>query len=163
MSKSEINPKSEIRKGFTLVELILTVTIFAIIFGSTAIVFGNLLGQRRLANEGYKIVQLLREARTNAVTGLQGSPWGMYFGPPSNPNQYILFKGDTYETRDPAFDLEILLPASVTFSVINFGGGNEADFHSQTGITNEGTLTLVSGSDEFTITLNRLGLADYAY
>ncbi|MBN1258335.1 prepilin-type N-terminal cleavage/methylation domain-containing protein [Candidatus Peregrinibacteria bacterium] len=153
-------PKST--KGFTLIELMITISVFALIFSSTAIVFGDFLGERRLASEGHKMVQLLREARTNAVSGLQGSSWGLYFDPSSDPDRYVFFKGGSYVDRDASFDLEMVFPTTVTFSAIDFGG-HEAVFEKRSGIANEGTLTLISDPDEFIISVNRLGIVNYDY
>jgi prepilin-type N-terminal cleavage/methylation domain-containing protein len=151
-------------KGFTIFELILVIAIFAIIFSSTAIVFGNMLNTHRLASKGYEIVQSLREARTDAVSQKENSKWGMYLQTSADTNRYIVFKGDSYASRDSMFDQAVILPESVTFSNIDISGGNEIVFGKRSGETeNTGSFDLVTGEDKFSVTVNRLGLIDYNF
>jgi prepilin-type N-terminal cleavage/methylation domain-containing protein len=151
-------------KGFTIFELILVIAIFAIIFSSTAIVFGNMLNENRLASKGYEIVQSLREARTNAVSQKENSKWGVYLETSTAPDRYIVFKGDSYASRDSAFDQTVIFSSSVIFSNIDISGGNEIVFGKRSGETeNIGSFDLVTENERFNVTVNRLGLIDYNY
>jgi prepilin-type N-terminal cleavage/methylation domain-containing protein len=151
-------------RGFTILELILVIAIFAVIFSSTTIVFGNLLNEHRLASKGYEIVQSLREARTDAVSRKGDSGWGVYLDASAHPDRYIVFKGDSYMSRDSSFDQTVIFPESVIFSNIGISGGNEIVFGKRTGETDDtGSFDLVTGEDKFGVTVNRLGLIDYSY
>jgi prepilin-type N-terminal cleavage/methylation domain-containing protein len=151
-------------RGFTVLELILVIAIFAILFSSTAVVFGNMLNENRLASKGYEIVQSLREARTDAVSQKENSKWGVYLDTSTDPDSYVVFKGDSYALRDPSFDLAVNFPTSVMISNIDIAGGDEIVFGKRSGETeNTGSFSLTTEDEQFNITVNQLGLIDYNY
>ncbi|MBN2087201.1 prepilin-type N-terminal cleavage/methylation domain-containing protein [Candidatus Peregrinibacteria bacterium] len=157
-----MNGKKASNQGFTLVELIVVIAIFVILFSTAVMVIGDTLNRHNLKNEGNQIVQTLREARTNAVAGRFNSKWGVYLNTSTNPDSYILFKGNTYSSRDSDYDLIRVFPSAVSFSNISISGGSEIVFDVRGGGTdNIGSLRLVTSNDQFGISVNRLGLIDY--
>jgi prepilin-type N-terminal cleavage/methylation domain-containing protein len=148
--------------GFTLIELILVVGLFTIVFSSGAIVFGGLIQRNSLNYYGNQLVQMLREARTNAVVQKNDSSWGLHFNRVIPPYSYTFFKGESYAGRDPAFDLAIELPSVVTISQFDLGGSDEFIFNKSDGISlPSGTLSLTAENNVFSISVNSLGLVDF--
>ena len=149
-------------KGFTIVELIIVLVLFAVLFSSTSIVFGNMLSEYGMGSEASKIVQFMREARMNAVSQKDNSEWGVNFITSGDPDRYIMFKGSSYLSRDPAFDIDFALPKNILIENINLGGGNEIVFNKRSGYTsNGGSFSYVNDNEQINFTINSLGLIDY--
>ncbi len=110
--------KNKLQKGFTLVELIISIALIAIIVG---ISFSNLGGHQKKLEvdlEAEKIVAYLRETRNRAIAGQDNSSWGIHFVNVSNGDDYYnLFKGLTFstsaivETRFLSKKIQFLIPA----------------------------------------------------
>jgi len=158
MSNGRLNGKS----GFTLVEMILTVSLFALIFASVSVVFANMVNAQGLLSKGNEVVQSLREARSNAVAQRENSDWGVRLDNISSPHQYIVFRGSTYASRDTSFDQVIIFPESVELDNISIGGGQDIIFIKRTGRTSQsGSFDLIADSETYTVSINSLGLVDY--
>jgi len=158
------NPRVK-TKGFTLLELTLVVAIFAIVFGSGSLVFGNILGKNALQQHGYQLVQNLREARTNSISQKGGnSAWGIYFANSSLPNNYTIFEGDSYATRNQNSDINFEFPNFLTITSINLSDSKEIVFEESTGNTvNKGQIVLTTDRLNYAVTINELGLIDYRF
>ena len=110
--------KNKLQKGFTLVELIISIALIAIIAG---ISFSNLGGHQKKLEvdlEAENIVAYLRETRNRAIAGQDNSSWGIHFVNVSNGDDYYnLFKGLTFstsaivETRFLSKKIQFLIPA----------------------------------------------------
>lgn len=149
-------------KGFTLIELMVIISIFMLLVGSGSIVFGDMIGRNSLRYYGYRIVQDLREMRSTAVAGKQDAAWGVYFNSVSRPHGYVLFKGASFAGRDSAFDIEQELPKVLRLSRVNLNGFKEVAFSSSEGVPNHpGYLILNSDTGEYTININSFGLVEY--
>lgn len=98
------------RRGFTLIEGILALTIVALMGGITVPLYMNYQIQNDLnlamqqATQGLRRAQLLSQAREG------DSVWG-FFVPAGT-----LYKGDSYSERDEAFDEVYPMPSSITVS-----------------------------------------------
>jgi len=151
------------RRGFTLIELILVVGVFSIVFSSGTIVFGSLIQRNSLNYHGNQLVQLLREARTNAIVQKRDSAWGLYFDHSASSHGYTLFKGESYAGRDLVFDLIVELPGVIAISQLDLGGSDELVFSKSDGIPSaSGTLSLMAENKIYSITVNNLGLVDFS-
>ena len=159
-----MNNKKHKTKGFTIVELIIVIMIFAIIFSATSIVFADMIGKYGINNEAIKLVQILRETRMNSVSQLDGSKWGIELVDYAEPHCYIMFKGESYPSRDPAADVVFTLPRSININNISLGGDNEIVFDERSGYTNNsGSFSLSNKDKQIGFTINDLGLVDYSY
>jgi len=155
-------------RGFTIIELIIVITIFVIIFAGTSVVIANLYGKQNLKNHGLRLVDDLREAYTNSVSQKNNSTWGVKLDTTTNPDRYVIFKGTAYTLRDASFDRVVVFPAGVFLNQISLnGGGTELLFGQGSGRTSDyGSFRLATSETSdgtFLINVNGLGLVDYDY
>ena len=125
-------------------------------------VFGNILTKQSLGSKGHEIVQTLREAHTNSVTQKGDSRWGVYINTSTDPDSYVLFKGNDYSSRSLKSDVLSYVPKSSYFLNINLGGVNEVVFDKRTGLpSNSGGFSISNDNEQLDIVINSLGLIDY--
>ena len=155
----------KVRRGFTMVELLLVITLLSFIFGMGAKALAGFSENHNLRVTGEKLVQTIREARVNAVAQQRDSAWGVYLDDSVKPEKYVLYKGGSYATRDPSFDRVTELTRKVVFRNIELNGGkSEIAFGKRSGFTSEhGSFQLVAGDNFYSIAVNALGFADYVY
>lgn len=153
-------------RGFTLIELIISLVIIAII----AIVgFSNLSGHQEKLTvdlEAEKIVAYLREARNRALAGEDNSSWGVHFVNVDNGTDYYnLFKGSTFDSGD-IVDTHYV-SKKVEFIVPPVNSSTDVIFVKSTGnLSNSATTTIVVRSIieprfSSTIEVNRVGQINY--
>lgn len=135
-------------RGFTLIEIIIAVSIFVILSG--IIVGGFVFLQQRsyLNRNAHEFVEVLRLARNKSLASEDNLQYGIYINTATSPNQYTLFKGSTYAERDQSYDRNYSLIMPVSFSAVNLGGENEINFNRLTGSSEQsGNVILQYGSD----------------
>src|SRR3990167_8395347 len=101
--------------GFTMIELLLSISIIAIIAGMSAPIYQAFQVRNDLDIATVSIVQSLRRAQilSEAVDG--DSSWGVKV----QSGSIILFKGVNYATRDINFDEKFDVSASITPSGVS--------------------------------------------
>ncbi len=152
------------KKGFTMVELIVGIALFSLLFGMGAVVLGNFTTVQSLRIGGERLVQSLREAHTNSVAQRQDSAWGVYFDTISEPDRYIVFKGNHYASRDTSFDQVNQFQKNIDIHMLNIGGGNEVVFAKRSGLTNNsGSIRLSAGEEYYDVSVNGMGMVDFTY
>jgi Tfp pilus assembly protein FimT len=135
-----INQKSKIKNqknsGFTLVELLIILGI--LIITTTAVpAYRNFQKESDLINSAEEIINILRVAQSKTLASEQDSQWGVYFSTTTAPNQYTLFKGVDYVSRDISFDQNYTLSSSVEiYEIILTESSSETVFNKLTGTTN---------------------------
>lgn len=145
--------KLQANKGFTLLEVLLSISIVAILSGLSVPVWRNLQIKNDLDVVTTTIVQNLRRAQilSQAVDG--DSTWGLKV----QSGSIVLFKGASYAVRDSTFDETSDLQTSITPT-----GVTEIVFAKLTGLPQTtGTVTLTSEQDSKNITINTKGMVDY--
>lgn len=151
------------QKGFTLLEILISLTIFTMLLGFTAVSFLNTQRTNSVNSSVEKIISDIKSQQIKAMTGetdsgQSGSSYGIYFSQKS----YTLFRGTIYNPSDPAnltIDLnkninisKILLPNNTL--IFSQRSGEIAGFDSN---NNSITFRNVSGNEQKTITINRYG------
>ncbi len=140
--------------AFTLLELMLAITIIAII--AAGVIALDIPAQQRndLDTARNSIIQTLRSARSKARAVDGDVSWGVSI----QPSTFVLFKGASYASRDTSYDEATEMPQTLAPS-----GLSEIVFAKRTGDpTNTGTITLTSKTNEQrTITINAKGMIDY--
>lgn len=99
------------------------------------------------------IVQALRRAQLKAMSVERDSSFGVYIA----SDKYVLFKGNSYDIRDSAFDEIFDLPDNLSIS-----GVSEVVFSKLKGVpSNTGTITLAIDNRSGTININETGRINY--
>ncbi|MEY4744550.1 MAG: hypothetical protein RL272_495 [Candidatus Parcubacteria bacterium] len=143
------------RQGFTLLEVLLTVSIIGILAGASLPIYQRFQVRNDLDVAAMTAVQSLRRAQTYSQAVAGDSPWGVSV----QSGAIVLFKGSSYAARDPAFDESFGMPSSVSAS-----GATDVTFSAFTGLPQTtGTLTLTAAAvgEARTVTVNGKGMVDY--
>ena len=149
------------KAGFTLIEVLMVMSIFAILAGFTTI---NLLGPQRSANLNATVTELTADIKQQQARSMLGDTstgsvavvHGVYF----EAARYTLFVGSTYSAADPA-NFVVDLPSSISLTttlvpsqiVFDLVSGEVVNFSS-----GASTVTLsVTGGETRTLNFNKYG------
>ena len=140
-------------RGFTLVELIVVISIFAIFFAISESVYVNFKSSGNLKIGTSSVVQALRYAEGNSISIKDDSKWGIYV----SSGKLLIFKGDSFASRDVSADQTVDLPSGVTST-----GLSEIVFDTMTGFTtNTGTIIISNSYGTNNISINEKGTLTY--
>ena len=142
------------QKGFTMVELLLVLSVFVILFGIVGSISRNTLPSTQVKVEGDAVEEVLRKAQARTVSRHGDLVWGVHIATTS----VTLFAGPSYAARTAAYDELRAFPSAITAS-----GLADVIFQFRTGATsNTGTITLthVLTGDSNTLTVNATGSVD---
>lgn len=140
-------------KGFSLLEMLLSVAIIGILAGLSAPVYGNLQIKNDLDVASTTTVQTLRRAQILSCASDGDSTWGLHI----ESGKIILFKGSTYSGRDTSYDEIFDMSNNITPSGISDVVYSKLLCEPQT----TGTITLTTASDSENITINTKGMISY--
>ena len=159
------------RSAFTLVELLISITILAILAGVGFINLANYKQQQDLNSAAQEIVGVLRNAQNRSLsqeatstTGTGGS-WGVYFNNPTGSGNdfYELFQGANYSNGTVVSRSN--LPSNVQFDIPASGSSSTVIFSPITGLPNAALtikISLISKpTSSSTITINTNGKIQY--
>jgi prepilin-type N-terminal cleavage/methylation domain-containing protein len=140
--------------GFTLVEMLLSVAILAVITAISAPVFNGMVVRNDLDVASEQIAYAMRRAQTYARGMDDDSAWGINVA----SGTVTLYKGAVYASRDANFDETISIPSAIAVS-----GLTGVQFTKFTGApSTTGAVTLTSNANETrSITINAKGMVDY--
>lgn len=144
--------------GFTLLEILLSITTIAIIAGISIPIYQAFQNRNNLDIAAVTFAQTARRAQVLAQATDGDTSWGVR----AQIGSITLFKGTSYAGRDASYDETFDLPSSITPSSA-LGNFWEVVFTKFTGLPQAtGTLTLTSVNNETrNITLNAKGTASY--
>ena len=160
-------------KGFTFIELLITIAIASIMFTIGAISLINLRSQQTLEHETQAIAVLLSVAREKSIGQESSSRWGVHIqNNPTGRDTYALIQvdeallasssytdipGTASDSRTVPTSVELISPAS--------GASTNIVFQKSSGLPTANatiTLQLVSRpSSSYTITVSSKGTIDY--
>ena len=140
------------RAGFTMIELIVVMSIFTISVAATIPFLGSFQRTETMETHVQDLLQTLRRAQHRSVTWQRGSSWGVRIQ--NGAGEFILFSGDSYDTRTTHFDETHKIKGPYTFS-----GSGEIVFDRATGEPFYGNvkMMLTSESDQSQIDVNPAG------
>lgn len=141
----------KVKRGFTLVEVMLVIGILGVIVGLAIPFYQSFQISSALDNAGQEIVQVLRNTQAKAIASQGLSSHGVHF----DVNQFIVFAGDIYNPADS--DNEIFGLANTVD--ISTSGSNEIIFSAGEGLPDtQPIITITSSNNESKIiSLNELG------
>ncbi len=144
--------------GVTVLELMLTVAMIAVLSAVIAPFMANTIGGRSLDLFASQAADVLREAQFSAMNGKGAARFGVHFG----AGEFVLFAGPAYNAADPA-NLAYPLDNDIVITAITLTGGG-ADVHcvSHRGIPAEdGTVVFADGAGRTkTVTIGAAGMID---
>lgn len=127
----------KLQKGFTLIEILVVVTIFAGLVAISLGAFDQFSKNISVANDMQEFYAIVKLAQSKTLASDSQSQYGVYVNTSASPHAYTLFKGATYATRDVAADLVYPLSSRTEFAGVAFGSGNEMVFDRITGYTSQ--------------------------
>ena len=141
-------------RGFSLLELLLSVTIIGMLAGLSWPVYQSYQRQTDLDVTTQSIADSLRRAQTYARNGNGDSVWGVRI----LSDSAVLYKGATYAGRNMAYDEAIGISSAFTA-----GGLSDISFAKFTATPSAtGSITVTAASDNVrTITINEKGTVSY--
>lgn len=137
-------------KGFTLIEIILVVGIFAILLAVSMAAFGSFRDDSQLQDTANDIQAVLRVAQNKTVASEGAVQYGVYFATSTAPHEYVLFQGPSHAsgTVETVYQLSDLVEFSSASSSFSGLSGQEVVFDRIQGTTsNVGDLVLQSTLD----------------
>ena len=145
-------------KGFTLVELLVVITIVGVLGGIAAVSFNTSRNVRDLQTSAQNTLSVIRLAQSKTLAGENDSAWGVRL----ESSQITLFAGDTF--AGATFTQVYALPPSIEITGIALnGGGSDVVFKRITGQTDQnGTFVVdvaASPGTSFPVTIDISGKA----
>jgi Tfp pilus assembly protein FimT len=142
-------------RGFNLVQVLLVLAIFLTIASFAIPSLYQLQTGVQIDTVASEMAHNLRRAQTRALSGFDDTNWGVFF----DNQTYVIFAGDSYETRNQDWDEDYLIAGSV--SIIN-DFGSEIIFSKMNGVPDsDGSITLSNTANESAvININTLGVID---
>jgi len=142
--------KKNRQDGFTLVELIIVVALITIISAMSVAFYSRFLTQNAVANTVDQLVGEFRKAQLYSMMGRQNGTWGVAY----NSNKIQLFQGNTFATRNTAFDESFSVNTNISIT-----GFTELTFTKATGTPSASpTITVAGNNNTKIITINSLGV-----
>ncbi len=148
--------KNSSNQGFTLIEILITLTIAVILIAATIAGINLLPKQVTLDSNAQNVLSVLRLARSQTLSSKGATNYGVHF----ETSKYVLFSGDTY-VAGTSTNKEYTLTGVTIGSISLTGSGSEVVFDRVRGTTSEdGTVTLTLTADTSkisTLTINPSG------
>lgn len=142
-------------KGVTLIELLVMISIIFAISLFSVPFYSRSLTQNAVINTEDYLISALRKAQLYSMIGKQNGIWGVYSG----TGEIIFFQGNSFGTRDQAFDERFELNSQVTVS-----GFSEITFTKITGLPSSTpstpTITISDAVSTETLQINSQGVVD---
>lgn len=112
-------------QGFTLVEIVITLAIMAILFASAGVGLSRLEQSLAGSTSDREILHILSSASRKARHGAQGTAWGVYIpydAGTRTATSVTVFSGTSYATRTAAYDVRYVINDDSKFSYVDFSG-----------------------------------------
>jgi prepilin-type N-terminal cleavage/methylation domain-containing protein len=128
--------------GFTLIELVIVIAIISVLIAIVIPNFFSFNKSSNLDNSVREFISVLKLAQNKTLSSENYDQYGVYLNTGISPNQYIIFKGTDYASRDTSFDQLYSLPEIIEFYNVNLSGGNQIIFDRLTGASNSGDISI---------------------
>ncbi len=110
---------SRIKTGFTLVEVVLVVTILGLVVVFSSVVFSNQQNQTSLESTILEVNSSIREVQNKSLSQSQDISSDENFGIYFSTNSYTTFKGNSYSVNNPT-NFTVNFGSGIILSSINF-------------------------------------------
>jgi uncharacterized protein (TIGR02145 family) len=124
--------------GFTLIEVLLIVAIFAIILSSAISLTTTQIFESDLEAKSLEVASMIEKAQNHSVTGYRGDVWSIKVLDNDalcndNGDCILLFKGRDFSGRDTSYDRFVQFDQSISGVYINADQANEFYFDYKSG------------------------------
>lgn len=141
------------KKGFTLIELILVIAIVLTIGILSNVFYGQFLLRNAVSDTTDRVVGALRQAQWYSVTGKNGGRWGVKV----SDDSVTVFQGNSYGSRDTSLDR--VLPANA--HVLLSGSPDEIVFARVTGsLIGSASVSVSGGGIARTVSISEQGVIE---
>lgn len=128
------------------------IAFFGLMAAITSIPLATLQTGTGLRDAEIAVVDTLRRAETQAMSGFDADSWGVHFSDSGGcalpAGKFHVFRGPSFDSATTTIDT-IDLPGNVTVSAVSVGGGCDVKFSRFHGsATTTGTVTLVNPNNE---------------
>ncbi len=151
------------KQGFTFIEVLVVMGIMTTLLALSIVRATSIERRAPLSATVTTVLADMRGAQTKAMSGYtQGETTAQAFGINFQTNQYVLFKGTSFNGADPT-NAAFPLPTNITFSVIDLPGASiifdkgSGDVVGFSDAANSVTLTQTLTNESKVITINRYG------
>ena len=144
-------------KGFTMVELLLTVALVSVIAGVALPSLGTYYVNNLLKETADEMVDRLKTAQTRSIYGDNGETHGVFF----DSNYFVLYLGNEFDVSNPE-NVDSVIGGRLEIFDIDLEN-NQVVFNKYSGLPdNAGSLKLkIKGSNRYwLITINEQGMID---
>ena len=150
--------------GFSLAELLVTITIMAILAAVGFSSYAGFKNKKSVEAEASKVVATVREAMELSKSQADGSGWGVHFASPIGAGNdfYEIWKGDLYASGMVTSKLN--LDSTNGFTDPADGAAKDVTFAKATGLPAASTTIVIqslSGGGTGTINIDTSGRVDY--
>ncbi len=151
-----------VKKGFTLVEMLVAASILAVIAGIAISTFSSF--QQHMIRDAAveNIVSIFNEARAYTLSSKGGTAYGVHL----SSNEAVLFAGTTYNASDPDNRRIVFEPGIEVTNISLSGGVYDVVFEKKTGDTDAtGTFTVHVSSNpigDVVVTIEKTGVLTYS-
>ncbi|MBI2122460.1 MAG: prepilin-type N-terminal cleavage/methylation domain-containing protein [Candidatus Sungbacteria bacterium] len=122
----------KLNEGFTLLEVLISISVLALISGMALVSFVNSRNVREAIVSGQDMISVLRLAQSKSIGGEDNSAWGVHL----EQGQAVLFRGTSY--AGATFTQNFSIPARLEIADIALtGGGSDVIFKRITGRTDQ--------------------------
>lgn len=146
-------PKKTYKKGFTLIEVILSIFLLSFLFAVSVPVLQSFLFRSELEDATNAYYRSLRTAQTLSQSSFYDSTWGVRY----LPGQVVVFSGANYASRDTTRDRSFSISSRVSAT-----GVTEVIFSKLYGYPNTtGNINLIGNGASKVISLNERGQINF--
>jgi prepilin-type N-terminal cleavage/methylation domain-containing protein len=154
-----MTPSCTQKKGFTALELLIVVSIMAILVTIIISPFAAFRNSKVLDTASEETLALLSEARADTLSAKGGYQYGVHF----ETAQIVLYRGAAYSSTDVSNKVVALDSALEVSSVALVGGGADVLFDRLTGKTSQSGTVVIRVKNDIaksrTITIFGTGIA----
>ena len=141
----------ESRRGFTLIEVMLTMSLLGILAVLSSPFYGRFIFSQEVPVARDELQGSFSKAQLYSIEGKGAAAWGVAI----DSDQIILFQGDSFSGRDPSFDETFSIHPKITIS----GLETEVVFARTTGRPDRQPTISVSGNGATqTLSMNAEGV-----